>query len=99
MKYKDNFQTETFFTIDYYDLDDIIREEYNDPDFECSLDQSNGSYIKMGVNGEFDKYKTNGLRLYLENKRQEYNTLGILMNDLCRKGMIEKGEYLIYVSW
>ena len=98
--YKDKFVQETYFTIDYGDLDEIIQEEYNCPNFTSVLGQSNDSTIDLTITGDFDNWDELSLLEFLKDHYQdEYSTTRILMNDLCRKGLIEPGNYLISICW
>ncbi len=96
---QDKFTKETSYSIDYNDLDKILRKEYDCPNYECALDQSNGSTIRIDVDGEFTELGDENLQEYFDTKSQDYSTTDLLMNDLCRKGKLEPGLYLIDVSW
>ena len=98
--YKDKFAQETHFTIDYGDLDEIIQEEYNCPNFTSCLGQSNDSRLTFHIDGNLNRFDEEELQEFLRDHDQdEYGTTRLLMNDLCRKGKIESGHYLISISW
>ena len=100
MNYKDKFETKTYFTIDYGDLDEIIQSEYNCPDFTSALAQSNDSTLELLIDGKFDNWDELALLEFIRSESQEeYGTVRLLMNDLCRKGKIDSGNYLISICW
>lgn len=98
-EYADKFSVEHIYSIDYSELNGILIKEYGFNDFECALEQSNGSNIRIEVDGVFSMYEENELTKFLETGRQEYSTTRLLMNNLCRRGKIYPGTYLIDVSW
>lgn len=83
---------------DYGEIDDLVSDFFGDKadEFECALDQPNGSYIKVEVDGVMDQ---DDLNEYYITKEQNYRTIPLLLNEICRHGQIEKGTYLIQVSW
>ena len=98
--YKDKFVQETYFTIDYGDLDEIIQEEYNCPNFTSALGQSNDSTLNIPIDGDFCNLDQQELEQFLEDHDQDdRTTTRLLMNDLCRKGLIWPGNYLIQICW
>lgn len=93
----DIFKEKVYFTANYGDVDELIQHEYPQlSDFECALDQYNGSKISINVDGNVDDVSLNQL---FESGDQRYDSLDLLFNDLCRKGKIKAGNYLISVSW
>lgn len=98
--YKDKFKKVEYFEIEYYELDNIINQEYPDIKYESALEQPNDSYFTVFVDGLIN-WKDEFLltNLLVNGHAQDYRTTTILMNDMCRKGLIEKGNYLINVSW
>lgn len=98
--YKDKFKKVEYFEIDYSDLDNIINTEYPVIKYECALDQHNDSYFTVHVDGLIN-WKDEFLltNLLVNSHTQDYRTTRILLNDMCRNGKIEAGNYLINVSW
>ena len=85
--------------VEFGDLERFISQEYGHL-FEFAVDQESGNdtYYAFSVERELDDYE----RKYI----QEFEKTGTgvylaraLLNDLCIKGKIEPGEYLIRVSW
>lgn len=97
MNYKDKFEKRVVYSIDAFDLDEILQEEYN-KNFETILDQDNHSTLKIKVDGQFSKWDEKELESYESTGNQQYNTLRLLLNNLCRQGKIEAGDYLISIS-
>lgn len=93
------FKKVEYFEIEYHELDDIINSIYPDIDFECALDKMNDSCVSYSIDGILNEYDEQELLKLLEGEPQEYNSEQILLNDMCRKGLIEKGNYLINISW
>ena len=83
---------------DYDEIDDLVSNFFGDlvTNFECALNQPNGSYINVEVDGEVDQDDLND---YFKTKEQDYQTVPLLLNEMCRHEHIEKGTYLIRVSW
>lgn len=57
MKYQNNFEEETVFRIDAFDLNELIAEEYGFEDFETMLGQPNDSIMEVCVSGQFNTYE------------------------------------------
>lgn len=98
MNYQDKFEKQISYSIGYHDFDKLIEEVYG-IEYESCLDQENDSTLSISVDGKFDEYAETDLEYFLNTIIQEYNTNRLLLNDLCRKGLIEPGLYLINISW
>lgn len=98
MNYKDKFEKQISYSIDYGDLDDLIKEIYG-VEFESALEQDNDTSLFISVDGQFDDYDETDFEFFLNSGEQGYNTLRILLNDMCRKDMIEPGLYIINICW
>lgn len=98
MNYQNKFEKHITYSIDYNDLNSLIKKVY-DVDFESCLDQSNDSTLSISVDGMLSLFDQNDLEVFLSTKIQEYNTLRLLLNDMCRKNLIEPGQYLVNISW
>ena len=83
---------------DYDEIDDLVSRFFGDKvsGFECALDQPNGSYIKVEVDGEVDR---DDLLEYFVSGEQDYKTIDLLLNEMHRFDQIEIGTYMINVSW
>lgn len=94
------FKRETLIVVDYGDLENFIDEVY-DHDFELVADQelSNDVDKKMNIHPEeLDEYDQAKLDKFVCGQNPSY-MLRILMTDMCNRGLIEAGTYLIEISW
>lgn len=87
--------------VDHHDLDDFISFHYSLP-FSVVADQelNNYSYKMVTVESKpLDEWEQEDLRRLSE--RREYSTgvLNALMTDLCNRGFLDSGSYLIRVFW
>jgi hypothetical protein len=94
------FEEVNYRAVDYNDWDKFIAEVYGVPDYSITADEEYGN----DENHEFrarkeplDTYDANKI-VKLKEGRGSYTT-SVLMNDLCNRGLIEEGTYLIKVSW
>ena len=91
------------------DLDRLVKEVYGH-EFETVADVEayNGfrkEFMDIGEHG--DKLDCDELNEYQERDLEEFKKVGMkkgfmtrtLLNDLCRRGYIEPGNYLIDISW
>lgn len=87
--------------VDYNDLNDFISFHYG-VEFDVVADQEMSNDSKMTVTVEpeeildYDQEKLDRLR-----ERNDYPTysLHVLLQDLCNRGHLAAGQYLICVSW
>jgi len=91
----DKYQKVTHRVVDYSDLEDFINEHYKS-DYEIIAANEWNNYTCYSVNvekKEFDEYE--------KDKLADFSECGIriILLDLCNKGLIEEGDYLIKVSW
>lgn len=88
--------------VDYNDLDDLITKTYG-KQYECVAyeewcnDESHTISVK---HAELDAHQQEQIKQWeTGSSRAGRFILGIFMQDMCNKGLIEAGEYLIKVSW
>lgn len=96
-------KTKTFKVVDYHTVDKVINEEMPQLSrpYECVSEEewSNDSCYIVDVDGELSDYEMKDIREMLTTgKIKAYRTRTIL-NYLCQHEKIDKGEYLIQVSW
>lgn len=86
----------TVIEVDYQDLEKLIEEVYELKEFNLasSEEYSNNTALLNKVDGEVSVYELEKIL-----RRETYLMTRIYMNDLCRRGHLEKGEYLIRISW
>ncbi len=97
------FKKEVKITCDYNDIEEIILEEYGYqyeimPMEEVGSSQYAAVYEVDVSQGELDEYE----QAYIDNLKQgrpDKYCLRAIMQDLCNKGKLEAGSYIIDVSW
>ena len=92
---------ETVFQIDDNVFDQIVNEVYGKTDFSfvASEEMSNDTAKSFDVEKEpLDKWDQEILDEFIKGNRHQW-VAAIIFNDLCNKGIIEEGEYIVYVSW
>lgn len=106
---KNIFSKKTVITVGYSDLEQFIEEKTGQklhiPDL---LEATNGSEHEVSVNKDdlefdFDCHKREKVEDFLFNSddgnEPEYMTMNDVMCALCKRGIIEAGDYLIKVWW
>jgi hypothetical protein len=91
----DKYQKITHRVVDYSDLEDFINEHYKS-DYEIVAANEWNNDTSYSINVEKEEFTE-----YEEEKLRDFNfcTIRIILLDLCNKGLIEEGDYLIKVSW
>lgn len=90
-----NFDKNIVIKVDYNEIDTLISRYFNVSfEFIAEEESSNDSSHTFDIDGKVDKYDLKGI----EEKKTKYMTRAYL-NKLAEQGIIEKGEYLIEVSW
>lgn len=107
------FKTKTVHEIDYNDLNELIAETYGLDDFEGTCESPNDSTHSFKVEKAENKYphsdeeNRNVLLKYERESAAEiikaknccHYELGDVLDDMCDKGVIEEGNYLVDVCW
>jgi len=62
---------------------------------ECS----NGTNLSFDVDGKVYEFEEADLQKFKETGKLKMWSCGLLLNDLARQGIIEKGNYYVNVSW
>jgi len=78
------------------EVEKTINEHYGFDDYciAAAEEIGNGVSLEWGITGKISDYDAEEIA----DRTEKYNT-HIYMNDLARQGIIEKGTYLIDVSW
>jgi len=102
--YDKKFVEHTYFTIEYSDFESIIRKEYKQKDYEYVADvecgnDSEQSYEVRDGDKYFDEYEQEQIEKFKEDQLQTSYMAETLLNDMCRRGKIKPGSYLISVCW
>jgi len=90
----------TVFRTQYYDVEELIVRIYGKPyQLLADMEASNDSTIEInGVDGSDQNIDKYDIKEFKETGRYKH-ILGTLMNDLCKNGLIDKGDYSINVCW
>jgi hypothetical protein len=88
--------------VDYSDLNDLVHRVYGNKDYEFVADEemnndSTKLYRDVGREG-VDSYEEEKLEKFKKGGIETYITR-TLLEDMCRSGHLEPGNYLISVCW
>lgn len=92
---------ECYITVDYHELDNLINNEFSPPlKYGVAVDEETGNDTSLtyNVDGIVQDYDKNEITKFKETGRGMYLTRSLL-NYLAAEGKIEKGQYLIKISW
>ncbi len=95
------FKTKIVHQIDYFDFDEFIKKHYQKSDFEFCADQEsrNDSSHSFSVSKHpMSDYELKRLNKFKSDQRVDFIS-STLLNDLCNKGIIPEGQYIVNVSW
>ena len=95
------YELVTYKKIDCFDLERFIRDHY-EVDYEIVEDNewnNDSSYNETVSKGEIDSYYKKRFEDWKEGFYSGSYMLRHILKDLCNKGEIEEGNYLIKVSW
>ena len=99
---KINMITKTIYEIEYQEIDRIINEYYKPTSkfqFLADSESANDTSHRFRADGDVNAYDQEELEEFKKNNRGKLFMTQILLNDLCSKGEIPKGNYLIMVCW
>lgn len=93
----------TFYVLDMGTFEEIIRKEYKQPDFNLlddyygSIDNGSSKFFYNIKKEKLAKFEKDDIEKFIKNCQQNM-TVGLL-KDMCNKGKIPEGDYLIEVCW
>lgn len=98
------FTTRTVISVNYHDLEHLIREIYGITgdwsfveDQECGNDSDHEFHVERKP---LAKYEEEQLANFIQSKgERESYMANTILDDLCNKQIIEPGNYLVQVSW
>jgi ubiquitin C-terminal hydrolase len=87
--------------VHFKDLEKLIKKvygkEYNIP---ASMEWSNDSSHEVNINKTFSAWNVEMIKWLSEpNNNEVHGALYAILNDLCLRGELPAGEYLIEVCW
>lgn len=95
-------ELKTYIVIEYNDLDNAITEEYGFGrgkygGFESvpAEEWDNDSNYIINIDGDNDDWN----QRLIDERRASFGSVRAYLNDMAKRGLIAKGEYLIRVSW
>ena len=98
-----NGKTLTVKVVDYRKVNQVISEEFpnlSEP-YNCVAEEewSNDIERLMYINGELDEHELRDIQEVLQTGKVKMYRTNTLLNYLCSQGKIDKGDYLIRISW
>ena len=105
--YNDKFDRETINRINDYDFDELVKEVYgHDIEVMANEEHLYESSIEFDIDGDVSDYYEPDLAIFVKNgwcdsksgilfKDGVYPRTHVLLNDMCRRGLIDKGNYTI----
>lgn len=100
-------ETKTVFSVDYHEIENLIDEHYGEEagfkerfNIACIEEQGNDTDLEIHVEkGECEGESEEGGHLTPKNGRYRNYSTQTFLNDLCDRGFIPEGDYLISISW
>jgi len=92
----------SYHTVSHFEWDRVVNEFYKPTpewDFVSDEEANNDSSYTFNVDGEVNEYEERKLEKFKKDSLSQSRMTHTLLADLCRKGLIPKGVYLIKVSW
>lgn len=90
------------YQVSYAWLEEMAEKVYGHA-LECVAcwEQGNDTYNMVDVDGKEidDKWEQKSFDEFVKNGMGDYHTPGLVMNDLCKKGYLEPGRYIVEISW
>jgi hypothetical protein len=98
--YRDRFKKTVKYVIDAFDLEGLVCEAYSLSDFNAILESPNDCVHSYAVTDDpLEPWDQNILLEAISNQDINYYNVKVILNDLCRRGAIDPGEYLMEVCW
>lgn len=97
------FKTKTVISVDYNDLEDVIREFYGHeyeilPMEEIGSSQYAATTEMTVKKGDLDKWAYKGIEALKAGNPEQYS-LSYILQDLANNGEIPEGDYMIGINW
>lgn len=91
----------TMIEVDYHEVECLIQETYGIKEYNiaCAEETGNDTALSYTISPEeADEYTLESIEKMRSGKEVSYRTQSI-MDDLCFRGLIEAGDYVIEISW
>lgn len=94
---------ETIISVEYSELEKIIFDEYGVtyeimPMEEVGSSQYAATYTKNVSKGDIEDWDLEYFQSFTDGKPKKHS-LDPILRDLCNKGKLEEGKYVIEVNW
>lgn len=91
----------TLIEVDYNEVDRVINEFYEIDNYEVIAyeEWSNNESHTFSIEGELSKYQLETVKKLLTTGAIDHYSTRAYLDYMCAEGVIERGEYLIKVSW
>lgn len=83
---------------EYADVEDIIQEIYDEPDWQLAVEEECGNDVTLEFDVKKGKNEDDYNKKVLKEKDWGYNTR-IFLNDLADRDIIKEGLYFVRVCW
>ena len=96
-----DLKQETSYVIEYHKLEELIKKVYGKEFSVISdMEAQNDSVHQMSVDGVAltDKYDLTRFNEWVNYNKEGFIT-NLIMQDLCSKGHLPPGKYLLKISW
>lgn len=93
------FQTETIIKVDYNDFDTFIKEKYGLSSFYGTLESGNDTDHRYDCSKVDDFFDKDDFQEILDNNSCNHWELGTVIEGMIRDGHLQRGVYLVRVSW
>lgn len=92
-------EQKTFFVVDFSEIERLVKETYGQEfEFPCDQESMNGVSYRWSIDGKVSEYNRKKIQVFQLSGKHSFLACP-LMDDLCARGIIPPGEYLIEVSW
>ena len=92
----------SYHTVNHFEWERVVNEFYKPTpewDFVSDHEANNDSDYSFNVDGKVDDRDEKRLEAFRKDSLSQSFMTRMLLNDLCKKGLIPEGVYLIRVSW
>lgn len=101
MSHKLEYEQISYRQLDYNDLENFIAQHYGIKEYSipCVMECGNDtSFTIRAQAGELDQYDNKVLEMVKAGREPPFS-LSVVLQDLCNKGLVDEGSYLVKVSW
>lgn len=90
----------SYIELDAWELDEFFEKVYGyQYEIAASHEASSGTNLTFRIDGVVGSYDEEDLEKFKQTGRMNGRKTSLLLNDLARRGIIEKGEYIVEICW